>query len=48
MLLDWERAAKMDRKTEAASAARYPLNEDDLKTIDSICDRIRSTRKRET
>jgi hypothetical protein len=48
ILLAWEKASKTEKKAEATSAASYPLNEDDLKTIDSICERIRSTSQHET
>lgn len=43
MLLNWEKAARTDEKATQDSAVAYPLNEDDLKTIDAICERIRAT-----
>lgn len=43
MLLEWERAAQNEKKAEAVFSAQYPLAEDDCRTIDNICARIRAT-----
>lgn len=43
ILLSWEKASREARKADEAFAANYPVTEDDLKTIDGICARIRAT-----
>jgi hypothetical protein len=43
MLLNWEKAARTEERAIQDSAVAYPLNEDDLKTIDTVCERIRAT-----
>jgi len=43
MLMAMESAARDVQAAETALAANYPPNEDDLKTIEGICHRIRST-----
>lgn len=44
-LLDWERYERS--QAAGVGSASYPLNEDDLRTIDAICLRIRLTPPRE-